>query len=385
MGIGDKLTHGEPTGELALRVYVEKKKAKAKVANPVPKVVVVPGVGERITDVIELGRVVPELFTERVRPAMPGSGLGHTAVTVGTFGCLVRRKGDSTGLYVLSNAHVLANEGMAAPGDGIVQPGSLDGGTSDGDSFARLTDFVPFEFTDTSFPNLVDAAIAKVRRRTWVGPKLRILDIAPAGVSKTVRRGMHIKKVGRTTDYTTGVISDVHLRLALRYHRPSGSGRGTGRVQRPGPMHPLQRRWGQRLGDLEQQRQGRRPPLCGRCLGERLQPDHPRSPIARHRGRVMASRNHVQRAIELYEDELARYPNVTGIGVVPVTDDPDGPADLAVAVYVTRKVPRDELKAGERIPPTLEIPSRDGAQDVPTRVIATGEFALEDQFDIEPA
>ena len=32
----------------------------------------------------------------------------------------------------------------------------------------------------------------------------------------------------------------------------------------------------------------------------------------------MASRNHVQRAIELYEEELARYPNVTGIGVVPV-------------------------------------------------------------------
>ena len=224
LGIGDKLTHGEPTGELALRVYVEKKKPRAKVANPVPKVVVVPGVGDRITDVIELGRVVPELFTERVRPAMPGSGLGHTAVTVGTFGCLVRRKGDANGLYVLSNAHVLANEGMAVAGDGILQPGSLDGGSSDGDSFARLTDFVPFEFTETSFPNLVDAAIAKVRRRSWAGPKLRILDVAPAGVSKTVRRGMHIKKVGRTTDYTTGVITDVHLRLALKYHRLSGSG-----------------------------------------------------------------------------------------------------------------------------------------------------------------
>jgi len=226
LGIGDKLTHGEPTGELALRVYVEKKKPTANVDNPVPKVVVVPGVGEGITDVIELGRIVPELFTERVRPAMPGSGLGHTAVTVGTFGCLVRKKGDANGLYVLSNAHVLANEGIAVPGDGILQPGSVDGGTVDGDSFARLTDFVPFEFTEASFPNLVDAAIAKVRRRTWAGPKLRILDIAPAGVSKTVRRGMHIKKVGRTTDYTTGVIADVHLRLALKYHRRSGSGRG---------------------------------------------------------------------------------------------------------------------------------------------------------------
>lgn len=99
----------------------------------------------------------------------------------------------------------------------------------------------------------------------------------------------------------------------------------------------------------------------------------------------MASRNHVQRAIELYEEELARYPNVTGIGVVPVTDGTDSPADLAVAVYVTRKAPRDELKADDRIPRSLEIPSRDGAQNVPTRVIATGEFALEEQFDIEPA
>lgn len=226
LGIGDKLTHGEPTGELALRVYVEKKKPRAKVSDPVPKVVMVPGAGEGITDVIELGRVVPELFTERIRPAMPGCGVGHSAVTVGTFGCLVRKKGDTNGLYLLSNAHVLANEGIAAAGDGIIQPGTLDGGSTDGDSIARLTDFVPFDFTETSFPNLVDAAIAKVRRRNWAQPKLRILDIAPAGVSKTVRRGMHIRKVGRTTDFTTGVIADVHLRLALKYHRPSGSGRG---------------------------------------------------------------------------------------------------------------------------------------------------------------
>jgi hypothetical protein len=225
LGIGDKLTQGQPTGDLALRVYVEKKKPRAKVRNPVPKVVVVPGGGKRITDVIELGKVVPELFTERVRPAMPGCGLGHGDVTVGTFGCLVRKKGDADGLYVLSNSHVLAHEGIALPGDGILQPGPLDGGSSDDDSIARLTDFVPFEFTETSFPNLVDAAIAKIRRRTWAHPRLRIMNIAPAGVSKTVRRGMQIKKVGRTTDFTTGVIADVHLRLALNYQRPSGSGR----------------------------------------------------------------------------------------------------------------------------------------------------------------
>ena len=98
----------------------------------------------------------------------------------------------------------------------------------------------------------------------------------------------------------------------------------------------------------------------------------------------MASRSHVERAIEQYQEELGRYPNVTGIGVVPVSDDSEGPTDLAVAVYVTKKVPRDQLRAEERIPPSLEITSRDGSRSIPTRVIATGEFALEDQFDIEP-
>jgi hypothetical protein len=74
---------------------------------------------------------------------------------------------------------------------------------------------------------------------------------------------------------------------------------------------------------------------------------------------------------------------VTGIGVVPVSDDSDGPADLAVAVYVTKKVPRDELADDDRIPPTLEIPGRDGSTTVPTRIIATGEFELEGGFETE--
>jgi hypothetical protein len=53
-----------------------------------------------------------ELDTQRHRPAFPGCGLGHTDVTVGTFGCLVRKKGDPNNLYILSNSHVLANEGI---------------------------------------------------------------------------------------------------------------------------------------------------------------------------------------------------------------------------------------------------------------------------------
>jgi hypothetical protein len=226
LGIGDKLTEGEPAGELALRVYVERKRPKAKLTNPVPKTVAVPGVGELTTDVIEIGKIVPEMFTQRVRPAMPGCGVGHRDVKVGTFGCLVRRNGDSRTLYILSNAHVLANGALGQSGDVVLQPGRHDGGSLADDSIAVLSDFVPFSFTETGFPNLVDAAIAKVKRRSSVSPGLRVLNLTPVGVGRTLRRGMHVKKVGRTTDYTTGVIQDIHFRLSLQYQRPTGASKG---------------------------------------------------------------------------------------------------------------------------------------------------------------
>ena len=75
---------------------------------------------------------------------------------------------------------------------------------------------------DVGFDNQVDAAIARVRRRDWVVTQIRELGVAPAASDESIRRGMQIKKVGRTTGYTTGVVQDVHFRTALTYSRPSG-------------------------------------------------------------------------------------------------------------------------------------------------------------------
>lgn len=226
MGIGEKVTDGkELKNTIALRVYVERKKPKSKVKNLVPAKVNVPAVGQVTTDVLEIGRVQTEVFTDRIRPALPGCGLAHTAVTVGTFGCLVKKKG-KRGLYILSNSHVLADEGLASMGDIIVQPGPMDGGKRGKDTIARLAEWQPFDFSP-GYPNLVDAAIAKVRSKKSVKKTLRILGVKPAGISKTVRRGMFVQKVGRTTDYTTGIITDVDFRLQIFYRRPGG---GTGRV-----------------------------------------------------------------------------------------------------------------------------------------------------------
>ena len=222
LGVGEKLSAGQPAGELALRVYVERKLPERRLDHPVPPEVTVPEVGALVTDVIELGHVQPDSFRERARPAMPGSGLGHVHATVGTFGCLVTRPGDG-GLYILSNAHVLADAGFARQGDDIVQPGPLDGGDRDDDVLATLADFVPFHFADSGFDNQVDAAIARVRRRDWVVSEIRELGVAPAGIGRVIRRGMNVRKVGRTTGHTTGIVQDVHFRTALRYQRGDGT------------------------------------------------------------------------------------------------------------------------------------------------------------------
>jgi hypothetical protein len=46
---------------------------------------------------------------QRHRPLKIGTSIGHFAITAGTLGCFVRKRGEK-GLHILSNNHVLANE-----------------------------------------------------------------------------------------------------------------------------------------------------------------------------------------------------------------------------------------------------------------------------------
>jgi hypothetical protein len=227
IGIAEKITDGQKLGVLAIKVYVEKKLPKSKLEDVVPKNLTVPGVEEKIeTDIQEIGIVTKEPNTIRVRPAIPGFGVGHVNITVGTFGCLVRKKDDDETLYILSNSHVLADEGTGTVGDRVIQPGKYDGGAAPGDVIAELSQWIPFQFTSTGYPNTVDAAIAKVKNKASVTSAIRLIGV-PTGASNRVRRGMRVQKTGRTTDYTQGIIQDINYRMALNYKIPGG---GSGRV-----------------------------------------------------------------------------------------------------------------------------------------------------------
>lgn len=207
VGFGHKQTTGAGLlDEEAVRVYVRRKKSRSELtrAELVPS-----DVNGVPTDVIEVGDVVAT-----ARPVPCGVSVGHFRITAGTLGCLVRRVGGPAGdRFILSNNHVLANSNQALVGDAILEPGPMDGGAAN-PPIATLTDFAPLAFSGAT--NRIDCAIAKLIRVGDVNPSIAGIGpiVAPpmdATLSQSVR------KRGRTTGHTVGIIRDVGADITVSY------------------------------------------------------------------------------------------------------------------------------------------------------------------------
>jgi hypothetical protein len=143
----------------------------------------------------------------------------------GTLGGLVE---DGDGIqYVLSNNHVLARTNLAANGEDIIQPGLIDQNPScnqdTNDAVADLSEFVPILFKSKNYlpANNVDAAIAEVRPGAVI-PTGEILEIGT--ISNTTLDpaiDLAVKKSGRSTGLTKGIISAVNVTIDVSY----GSGK----------------------------------------------------------------------------------------------------------------------------------------------------------------
>jgi hypothetical protein len=235
VGIGVKIKDGKPTGKPALITYVTSKKPLSTLDadDVIPETV--DGVE---TDVIEIGmptiqpvlkekeflRTLPSNeLTSRMRPVKGGWSVGHYDITAGTIGAVVFNKDEHvpTTYYVLSNNHVLANSNAASIGDPILQPGPVDGGEAPDDQIAKLSRFVPIDFTPDKpleeHNNLVDAAIAE--------GSLQELDreVYWNGYVKGWKRkddlevGTIVKKTGRTTGYTTAEVTSVDATIDVNF------------------------------------------------------------------------------------------------------------------------------------------------------------------------
>ena len=242
-GVGYKITAGQKTSNLCIVCSVTQKVAELQLTSQdmVPKTL-----EGTPTDVVQTGIIrALQSPTDKIRPAPGGVSIGHQDITAGTLGCLVQKDGQK---FILSNNHVLANSNQAEIGDPILQPGPYDGGTYPDDHIADLKDFVPINIigipsecpvaTGTAsllngiskllgsqvrmqainqqpLENLVDAAIARPLNPEDVSEE--ILQIGTIQGSAAGELGMAVKKSGRTTGLTTGVIEQVDVSVNVQY------------------------------------------------------------------------------------------------------------------------------------------------------------------------
>lgn len=246
VGVGYRVAGNRVTDELGVVVLVRN---KIPLAGLTAEAVVPKELDGVRTDVIEVGELRPlQAPTERWRPAPGGVSIGHYKITAGTLGCVVRDRQTGARL-VLSNNHVLGNSNEASPGDPILQPGTADGGRVESDTIAYLERFCPLQF-NTAPPtcdlamgyvkvgnliarfmksshqvqalrlnplaaNLVDAAVA----RPIEDGDLRddVLNIgAPEGIIPAAL-GMGVRKMGRTTSFTTGDVLVLNATVTVGY------------------------------------------------------------------------------------------------------------------------------------------------------------------------
>ncbi|HUJ11004.1 MAG TPA: hypothetical protein VL171_13350 [Verrucomicrobiae bacterium] len=144
----------------------------------------------------------------------------------GTLGALVQ---DQKGrLFILSNNHVLARTNRGQKYERISQPGAIDEGCrlQANAAVARLTKRIRIRFGSHA-QNVMDAAIARVLHgRVDPGGSILGIGMVEAGtIEPSV--GLAVKKSGRTTGVTHGVISAVEVSIEVTYNRRCGVGSRT--------------------------------------------------------------------------------------------------------------------------------------------------------------
>ncbi len=246
VGVGYKQVGFTRSEKPAIIIFVEKKVPAASLQRSQ----ILPGkINGLETDVIEIGRVRLLDRVMKMRPALPGSSIGHYRISAGTFGAVVRDKNTGQKL-ILSNNHILANgsngsDGRASKGDAILQPGPYDGGKQS-DRIAELVRFIPLIRTSqpsdcpvaagvaslgnrfiklirpayemrfykySRSTNIVDCAVAKPINTSLVGEE--IVELGAVSGVEEAREGMLVQKSGRTTGVTSGQVTAIGVTLKV--------------------------------------------------------------------------------------------------------------------------------------------------------------------------
>jgi len=205
VGVGLRLVNGQRTNEVCVRVYVRRKlpEAQLRTTDILPRTL--DGV---CIDVVE-GEFIfmqddapPLPLEQRVARHFPfltpGVSIAGLRVTAGTLGAAVYDVLGG-GQLLLSNWHILCNSPDCVQGEEIIQPGVSDGGAAPKDTVAVLERFA---HTDR-----LDAAVARVNGQRFLRDAIPGIGLVRGIAGATL--GTRVRKSGRTTGVTIGVVDDV--------------------------------------------------------------------------------------------------------------------------------------------------------------------------------
>ncbi|MEG4940719.1 hypothetical protein [Microcoleus sp. F4-D5] len=226
--IGYKYVNGERTDEIVIRVYVTKKKILASY-EAIPREI--HGIK---TDVIEstfdalISTVITELIADSeinlpyYNTLVGGISIGPYRSTnrilyFGTLGAIVEDNNPPYNLLALSNYHVLlaGNINPLINEIEIGQPSRRDGGKYPDDIFgvvmrAALKD-----------GGSVDCATASIRNSRAAEAKIEQIGKVKGTTSAIL--GMQVRKRGRTTGLTYGIVDGCHATVQINYPDPIGA------------------------------------------------------------------------------------------------------------------------------------------------------------------
>lgn len=243
VGIGRKTVKGQKTDELSIVVFVRKKK-DVPAKDRIPKTVkgVKTDVVEReivlhprwvpVTDLhpsVDAGNYATlqggisigpcrSVYIGGADVACQGVPAAGWYVFVGTLGAMVRDNTTNDPM-LLSNFHVMCVDDNWTAGDTIAQPSLVDGGACPADVVATLA--------RASLGGQVDCAVA---RRTARTSQCRIVDIGWVDGTATAVLNQHVRKRGRTTELTHGIVDTLSLTVDIDYCNGLGVVRLTNQI-----------------------------------------------------------------------------------------------------------------------------------------------------------
>ncbi len=215
--VGYKIKGGKITDQVAIRAHVQRKlddkvteregvsytsSSRPKMQGDFPIDVIEAEYGPADVQPVEIEAVNRRARTD---PLVGGISVGNPRVTAGTLGAIVWDRDDCK-VCILSNWHVLCGSSSCAVGEAIYQPGRIDGGSA-ADTVATLKRF--------RLDNHNDSALAELSGSR--GHSRDIVGLSPIPGISAPTLGMEVRKSGRTTAVTEGLIDGVSLSLSINY------------------------------------------------------------------------------------------------------------------------------------------------------------------------